>query len=405
MKKALTVFCCLILILVIMGTEQSYADDAAVLPKGVVGIVVDGRYYIPFKNHFNNDGHTESIAVDFNANLNSNVFPSLGQIEQFFGLPPGFASVGRSVVSFKYEGEDATTLIQYGLTDRLTVGIRIPYYWRKNKVDSYLDISNATVGKNAALNTLTPLLVPGTVPLTKHDVLSLLGPGLDIGATHIPGFGFDPFRTWSNSGVGDIEVGGRYQYLKTKDWRLAFTGGVRFPTGEVDDLDNLVDNGLGDGAYALLFQFSNDYTGIKNLVLNATARYALVLPDTLKLRVPENIHQPITTNEQNVHRNQGDVIELETSATYEFFNGFTLSLLYKFGYRMRDHVEDFKVLEDETRAKEHVGVVSLCYSTLPLFLAKKFPIPLSASISYRNRFAGQNVLKSQYLSLALAVYF
>lgn len=381
----------------------SYADSAQVMPKGVVGVTLEGKFYFPIEKKFNNDEKKEDIATDYNVNLNSDVFPDLA----VFG--PN-ASIGNSVVSFKYEGEDVITLIQYGLTDRITVGVRIPYYWRRNKVDASLDTSNWTVGKNVGFNTLAPRGIPGTVPLTKSDVLNLLGPGLDVGTTHYPGFGFKPFRTWSGNGVGDIEVGGRYQYLKTDNWRLAFTGGVRFPTGEKDDPDNLVDIGLGDGAYGLLFHFNNDYIGIKNLVLNVTPRYYLIFPQKVRLRVPESVHKPITTNEESVHRDLGDVIELETSGTYNFFDGFGFSLLYKFGYKLRDHVSgdrgfNYESLESETRTKEHIGIASLSYSTIPLFEKQKFPIPITASVSYRNRFAGMNILNSQYISLTLAIYF
>jgi hypothetical protein len=393
--------------------SQSYADDAQVLPKGVFGVILDGKYYFPFDKKFDKEGKKEDLAADFNANLNSSVFPGLSLLEQFFGMPPGSATIGRSVVSFEYQGQDFIPLLQYGLTDRLTVGAKIPYYWRKNKVDTRLDTTNATVGKNPFVNSLTPLSVPGTVPLTANDVQNLIGRGLDItgdGTIEIPGFGFKPLKTSSRNGFADIEIGGRYQYFKTNNWRLAFTGGILLPTGEVDDPDDLGDIGIGNGAYALLFQFNHDYIGIKNLVLNATLRYDLVFPNNERLRVLDDVNQPLTRNQENVDRNIGDAFELEVSGVYEFLEGFTFSLLYKYGYKLKDRVWgdrsfNYESLESETRATQHVGIASLYYSTFPLFQAKKFPLPMAAGVSYRNRFAGTNVLKSQYLSLTLAVYF
>lgn len=205
-------------------------------------------------------------------------------------------------------------------------------------------------------------------------------------------------------------MGGRYQYLKTDKWQLAFTGGVRFPTGTLDDPDNLGDIALGNGAYALLFQSQNDFIGIKNLLLDLTFRYDLVLPHSVRLRVPDSVHQPLTPNEENVDRNIGDRIEMEMTGIYNFFDGFSFSLLYKYGYKFKDHVSgnrgfSYVSLEDETNYQEHVGIASLWYSTIPLYSAKKFPIPMMAILSYRDRFAGINVLKSQYLSLTLALYF
>ena len=67
---------------------------------------------------------------------------------------------------------------------------------------------------------------------------------------------------------------------------------------------------------------------------------------------------------------------------------------------------NYKSLEDETDQKEHIIIARLSYSTLPLYLEKKFPVPLDASIFYRDRFAGDNnLLKSQYIGFGLGVYF
>jgi len=60
------------------------ADDATVLPKGVFSLRLDSRFYLPIKKRFDAHGNTEDLGEDFNSNLNSAVFPQLGQIEQAF---------------------------------------------------------------------------------------------------------------------------------------------------------------------------------------------------------------------------------------------------------------------------------------------------------------------------------
>jgi len=207
-----------------------------------------------------------------------------------------------------------------------------------------------------------------------------------------------------------VEVGFRYQYFKTEKWRLAFTGAVRFPTGEVDDPDNLVDTEFGEGVWAALFQFQNDYIGIENLVLNATFRYELKFPDEEELRVPDDVNQPITSNKEKVDRDLGDVIELELEGTYQFLEGLSLSLLYEFEYGFKDDVSgnlgfNYESLEDETDFRSHIGIVGLHYSTIPRFQKKKFPVPLDVFVKYRNRFAGKNRAKSQWIGVGLSVYF
>ena len=402
----------------------SHAGTAETLPKGVSRISVDSNFYKSIKQRYDEDGNEEDVAADFNGTLDSTVFPDLQLVEAGFGMPPGSANIGESEVDFEYDFIISEIGYQYGITDRLSLGLILPYYSSKNHVDATVNTTNATVGKTA-IGTglgapLAPLpgsgfpTFPDTVPLTDEDVQDLLGDGLDTngdGNVDIPGFGYDRFETWDDEGLGDLQLGAKYQYLRTEDWRLAFTGGVQFPTGEKDDPDKLTDYGFGSGAYALLFRLHNDYVGIKNLVLNATFSYDLYLPEKEKLRVPSASDEPITPNEERVDRDLGDVIKAEVSGAYEIFEGFSFSLLYEYSHGFEDDVDGdkgfrYKSLEEDTDWSSHIAKVGLSYSTIPLYRAKKFPVPLTFSVLYRNRFAGDNnVFQSQYIGVGLAAFF
>jgi len=210
--------------------------------------------------------------------------------------------------------------------------------------------------------------------------------------------------------VGDIDAGLKYQYYKSDNWRLAFTGGLRFPTGNIDDPDNLVDYGFGKGAWGLLFFFNNDYTGVKNLVLDATLNYYLILPEKETLRVLSDPSQLLSPTKEKVDRDLGDVVELEASASYEFLPGTSASILYRYGKKFEDSVKGSQGhlggMERESDYTEHIYIVGLSYSTIPFFQKKKFPVPLIASVKYRNRFKGDNrIFKSDYIDLVLQVYF
>jgi hypothetical protein len=400
----------------------AYADSAEVLPKGVSRVRLNGQFYFPVDERYDPDGTPEDVAADYNTTFDSSVFPALALVEAGFLMPPGSANIGNSVVDFEIEWQELDFFYELGVTDRLTVGIHIPYWWNKTDVkEARLDTTNATVGMSATGAGLGAPLVPlagggpfgDAVPLTTEDVQKILGAGLDIngdGTIDIPGYGYERFDTWSDSAFSDIEVGCRYQYFKTENWRLAFTGAVRLPTGKVDDPDNLVDTEFGEGVWAGLFQFQNDYIGIKNLVLNASFRYELKFPKEEELRVPDDVNQPITRNRERVDRDLGDVIEFEVEGTYEFLEGLSLSLLYEFEYGFQDHVSgdlgfNYDSLEEETDFRSHIGIIGLHYSTIPLYQKKKFPVPLDFFVKYRNRFAGKNIVQSQWIGVGLVAYF
>jgi len=415
-----------------LAVSVTFADDAQVLPKGVFRGILESNFYLNVDKRYNPDGEKEDVAVDYdNRNLNSTVFSGLAGLEAFFGMPAGSASIGTSKVSFDYGFQILKFKLQYGVTDRLSVGVNIPYWWVTNKVKARVDTATATVGKNPFIvpgGTLAPLAIPGTVPLTTNDVQNLLGAGLDItgnGTIEVPGFGFKPVKTWTGSGLADVEAGFRYQYLRTRDWQLAFTGGVRFPIGRVDDPNKLTDFPFGTGAYMLLFHLNNDfvisnlwknppasnaekarpYAETGDLVLNGTFRYEVALPDKQTKRVPSDVNNPITANKEVVERDLGDIFEFEGSAKYTLLKGLTFFGLYTYGFKLQDSISGKKgfayhSLEEETRRTEHVYKVGLTYSTLPLY------VEMDVTLEYRNRFAGSNNnLASQYIGAWLQFYF
>lgn len=392
--------------------DPVHADDAVVLPKGFWRIFNETQFFLPFDKRFNKNGEKEDIAKDFNTTLDSSVFPALSA----FG--PG-ANIGSSVVSMEWNIQQTIFQPAYGLTDRLSIGANIPYFWQKNTVNARLDATGATVGKNPAFVSpanpfgLAPLAVPGTSPLTTDDAQQLL-----------ISQGFKRLETWEDDGVGDVEVGGKYQYYRSEQFRAALTAGARFPTGKVDDPDNLADRGFGSGAYALLFRFHQDFLkqpdGLAkrlgfptpgSFFVNTTFRYDLYLSDKQDLRVCD-IHTPLCAFKENVNRKIGDIVEAEISAAYGFlFRGLFFVPQYKFTYKFKDAYSgnqnlDYGALATETDFHDHSFRVGFSYSTIPLMMEKKFPFPLAASIFYWDRFAGKNnrfVAKS--IGFSLAFYF
>ena len=444
---------------------QCRAEDASVLPKGVKRVTLDSLFYLPVEQRYNPHGGTEDIATDFNnRHLDSTIFSLLTPLNPF--VPGGNASIGDSHVKYKYLYNIEDLGGQYGLTDRLTIGIDIPYFWASNSVEAGLN-SGPGSSANVALNTSSaatlalfppgspcknPVLpfsaiapcsaVPGfaTRRFSTTDVQRLLGPGLVTNAgTRIPGFGFKKIQDWNGDGLGDITLGGKYQYLRTQDAALALTLGARLATGRRGDPDDLSDVYWSTGANAILLRLHGDYalsnlwnkrppsaqTGASaisqpgDLVLNGTFKYDKVLPDYATRRVPSDVTDPITSNRERVYRELGDRFEIEVGAKYDLPKGFSLSALYRYGWKLSDVVVGhrgfaYQTLTQDSDSTEQIYIVGIGYSTVPLYLEKKFPIPMGISLSYRDRFAGSGphsagspsqVLNSQYINLGLQVLF
>ncbi|MDX1777154.1 MAG: hypothetical protein R3297_11275, partial [Desulfobulbales bacterium] len=385
--------CFIVLCLYLLcSAASSYAASAAVLPKGRHRINLQAAYYLPIDTRFNEDGDEESIAVNFNARLDAFIFPALQLLEESLGgpMPDGSATVGNSVTDFELNVREYKISYQYGLTDKLSIGIVIPYAYQERKVKADLDTSTATVGKNPFFGTPddpygVPFL-PGGVPLDNEDIQDLLMGGLDVdkdGTVDIPGYGYTRFETWSDHGIQDIQAGMKYQYFKNEKWQLAFTGGVRFPTGEIDNPASLVDRGFGNGAWGLIGILQNDYIAIKDWVLSASFEYRLLFPDDVKLRIPDTVDNPITRNETEVERDIGDYFIFDIAGTYSMAESFDVTLGYRYFFKDLDDIDGppgfpYQSLIDESDRSGHLFKAALSYSTFAAFAKGEFPLPLTA---------------------------
>ena len=249
-------------------------------------------------------------------------------------------------------------------------------------------------------------------------------------------FGFKRVESFTDDGLGDITALFKYQYFRTEDWRLATSLGARFPTGRQDDPDNLADIPWSPGNYAILLRLHNDYV-LSNLwkerpapsgagpvtrqegdlVVNFTFRYDWNLPTDVTVRISD-ASNPITTNKESVTRKLGDKFEFELSGRYYLLKALSFTGLYRYAFKVEDvirgHRFNTRALEEDTDSNEQLYILGVNYSLLPLYLEKRFPIPLNLSLTYRDRFAGRGtsnaaspsqILKTRYINFTLSVPF
>ena len=94
MMRRITIFVLFPVALFLLPLNLSYADDAAVLPKGIFKTKMKGKFYFNVDEKFDSGGHTENVAADYNDVLDSRVFPDLSLVEAGFGMPAGSANIG-----------------------------------------------------------------------------------------------------------------------------------------------------------------------------------------------------------------------------------------------------------------------------------------------------------------------
>jgi hypothetical protein len=258
-----------------------------------------------------------------------------------------------------------------------------------------------------------PLIVPGTVRVNT-----------ELAQQALETLGFKRLKDFERRGIEDLEIGGRFQYFRNDMWRLAFTGGARLPTGRKDDPENLADVALGSGAYAILFRLHQDLTLFQEdgtlkkfgflvpgaVTVNTSFHYDLVLPDYQRLRVT-SINDPLGGEFDNVKRNLGDIFRAEFSPKVGLMKGLSFFGIYQYTRHFKDTFSGDKNLPYDDIAfgsnyNEHSYFVGLTFTTLPWVIEKSFPVPIVATLSYRDRFASNGFLwVANYLGLNLSVYF
>jgi len=388
----------------ITAPQTGLADDAEVLPKNVSRVYLDFYRYHPTTHRYNADGDREALAHPFtDAALDSSVLTSLAPLDAFV---PGKATIGDVAVEYEYDIDVLDLGYSYGLTENLSIGFHLPYYWISNNVDTALDTSSANVGLNPVTGECCIPLAFGGVVMDTDDVQNLV----------MDEYGFSEIDDWSRDGIGDTELGAKYRFYRQQDSALALTGGLRIPTGYEDDADKLNDVAWSYGNYALLLRLHYDYL-LSNLwsksasslqtlpaggdlVANLTFRYDYMLPDSKTMRIGDTPDQVLTNNRERVDRELGDLYNLEAALKYYASDALAFGLVYTYGGKFKDDIDgdegyNYSSLEKDTDSSQQIIKLEASYSTLPAYQAQRSRLPMEFSLAYRERFKGDGPSSGQ----------
>ena len=384
---------------------QLLADSAAVLPTNVSRAYLDFYRYQPTTQRYNADGNLEDLAFPFsNATVDSTVLTVLAPLDP---LVSGPASIGDVAVAYQYDIDILDIGYNYGLTNQLSIGFHIPYYWITNNVDTSFSSVNANVGLISTTGGCCEPIASGGQPMTIGDVQNLIKSQ----------YGFDAVETWQRDGVGDIEMGAKYQLYQKQNSAFSVTGGLRIPSGYEDNADILTDVAWSYGNYAALLRLNYDYL-VSNLwrdkpnnlyqelplagdvIINLTFRFDYMLPDTKVMRVGDIPDQVFTNNIERVSRKLGDLYNIEVSGKYQATDSISLSAIYTYGWKSKDDISgtmgfNYASLEANTDSSQQIIILALNYSTLAAYRNKQSAIPMEFSIAYRDRFKGDGPRTAQ----------
>jgi hypothetical protein len=398
----------------LVSTSSFAQETATVLPQSIFRGRVVSIFAPSISDQFNQNGKKEALAAAYDglevkmadlALVDSNV-EGLKTALEGNGLGALIPMLDSTLaVSAKINVQQYTTAFEYGLTKKLSLGVIVPV------VKMEATSSFAATNQHA----LAKQIIDGSAANG-----SPLEDGVDsyIASTTLDGLGYTAPATTSFTGLGDIEIGGKYQFLNTGKMIMAFQAGARLPTATHQaSQSNIFDRSSGDKQLDLAAQWMGEYRVNSNLFFGSSAKYTVQTADTQDRFVKASatdfladLNNP-ALRDTNIKRDLGDIVDAEVSVNYEFGDdAYKTWGVYEYSAQGTDKYTgtkslDYASLGTNTNTVSHRLSLGMGYSTIPAFARNKFPVPMEIKASYSFPVSGKNITNSQYSRLDLIAYF
>jgi hypothetical protein len=336
-------------------------------------------------------GEAPLKSKQFRAFLNTNGFSEDQSVGNFSADLNGHINVMASIVA-------------YGLTDRITLAVAVPYYRAATSIDvGFQPNSTGQAFLNALAqpeNNQTGAAREAGLKLNTA-VASLNDKLIDND--------FATLEDWEESGVGDITVATKYLVLEGGVFSLATTNGTVLPTGRTDDPDILQDIAFGDGQTDLFHQWILDESFANKVTLTQHGKYTVQLPDEKNVRAITK-DEVIEVDRTTTRYKLGDKVDAGTSVTWSPDFGLVSGLGYtyfkKFGDTYREVPAETKyALEDATDQEAHNAEAVLGYSTIPAYQRGAFKAPFEIKLTYIKQLQSKNMPVTDLAQFDMSLFF
>ena len=304
------------------------------------------------------------------------------------------------------EGAIAVTasIFAYGVTDRLTLAIAVPYYRARTRTNIGFIHEPAAQDFVDALSDKETNSVANAreAAINLNKLTAKLKEKLDDN-------GYQSLGSWENQGIGDMTLAAKYLAIDQEHFKFAISGGLVFPTGRKDDPDNLVDLPFGDGQGDAFIGLVFDQPLTSGFFLNEFFKYTYQSPGEKPMRIKttqESLEVPVKETQFKL----GDKWELMTSVQYEGSSGLQAGLGWQYQHKWRDRIlsrdlTDVGELEKDSSLYSRYQMMMLGYSTVSAYQKGEFLAPLMVSLEYQKQYAGKNIPITHFTQLNLKLYF
>lgn len=400
-------------------------ETAKVLPGGIRRARVVGVMTGNVEKTFNEDGELQGLSHSLNrtvtigdlaSNADAKTKAQLNSlISSLNTLSPGLGNqLAASDLSSKFSQNVQMYMaaFEYGVTDRVTVGIRMPIV--KRNVTNRFSVStiNNADSINAQLGGLSPQVTSGLNGISNKQLDTAFFENALFTSK-----GYEAPHDFQDTSVGDLEFGTKYNFYKSDFSASSILIGARAPTGSKASLTNPFDKGTGKESWGIAAQVFEEFYPTRGITVGGAAKIGHSFSDTRDRAIPKNETDSLPSllpqdgQVQKTTRQTGECLETELSAGYRFpGNAWGLWSAYQYSKKGKDKFTGpgnlyYEGLAKNTNYTIHAGELGAEYSTIQAYRNGKFAVPMDISLTYNSVLRGENTPKAAYARLDLMLYF
>lgn len=409
----------------LFSSQVFSATSAEVLPAGVRAMAFVFGQSSSINSQFSSSGSLVDLASPINQSVSISDLaakePRLDELRDALNTF-GSGEIGDQLLMLQLSGNVTVVERRYvpallwGLSDRFSVGVIVPVIHRqvdagfRSSLEQQFDAISAAVGA-------TPTLAQALDDLKNHPNLSSAG----IEKAIFTDLGYKVPGPIEKSALGDVEVESRFLTTNKNGLVHSLRMALRLPTGDgSQDLSQIVDRPLSRASWGLRLGTFQDvglariWGQALTLRTGASITYSLPRYRTLAFRKSpdENLPNLLDPNSiEDVLWGSGLESNVSLGLSQDLWNGVvSFSGSYVLDRKERDSIWgsrnlDYSSFTSATFATEQSVEWGLDFSTLPLFLAKTFDVPVRVSLFWVQPFTGRGGVYAPYGRADVVVLF
>ncbi len=293
-----------------------------------------------------------------------------------------------------------------GLTENLTVGIVVPI------VNVDVSVDTGFIRGNDG-QTFVDYICDSS-PDKCNEAAAKLN---DATQKKLARLGYEPLRSMTVAGLGDIQLVSKYRVYSTATSGLAAKLNLILPTGTSVNANRALDITTGDNRFKIALGAVHDYFLFGDLRWNVHGTYTTLLPSHNVKRLPVSAEDTLSKDKEELTREFGHQAIVGTGLEYPIHKaglvlgaGVSTQFLSKTRYSGAGTdaytLQRYKILEDLELAQVlHAVSASVGFSTVNWYKQKSFPLPLQLNASYSHPLGGRNAPKNDIVAGEMVLFF